>query len=178
MPSLTDDQAVVIELSDDQRIASREAVGMFRMGSKIYKIYHNDANAGRLKTQWEHADGEWGLPTPNIRFFHASYRDGVRPLPIDALVLEMKSVNTEKFFQFSHGGEARLRGWIAAEKDKEIIRKIKNALTAAKRCGLMDPQGFYFAGNSTPVLFIDVHTRTVQNDDFNALIALTCGMLA
>ena len=178
MPSLTDDDGNVIELDAGNSIVSREAIGMYRKDTKIYKIYNNNDGARRLEEQWVTADRDWGLPTPNIRFFHASYRDDVRPLPRDAKVLEMKAVDTTNFFQMSHGGEARLRGWITPLRDKEVLKRIKRALTAAKNCGIMDPQGFYLAGNSNPIQFIDIHTRAEQNNDFDVLIELVEGMLA
>jgi hypothetical protein len=158
-----------IDLNNAAPIVSREAIAMFSHGNKIYKLFNRTTNSQTLCMQWQNADRDFGLPTPYVGFYDAVYVADAGP-GVNVRVIEMKKVQTDRFFQFSHGGVARLQGWISSEADAERLKKLRRSFEAAKWCGLMDPQGFYLLAGKDPVLFIDVHTRKLANDDFNNLI--------
>jgi hypothetical protein len=163
-------QGSVIDFHGAQPIVSREAVAMFRWNNNIYKILNDTHNSQVLERNLTDADTNFGLPTPYEKIFHATYQADDKPPNTAVIVFKMKILDMAHFFQFSHAGEARLRGWINNEHSRERLKRIKRAFLAAKGVGLMDPQGVFSMNAFDPITFIDVHTRHLASHDFDDLM--------
>lgn len=88
------------------------------------------------------------------------------------IIIEMKEIDVSNFFQISNSGKSRLEGWIDTEPDKDRLKRIRRAFVAANRADLMDPQGVFLRTGSSPILFVDVHTRGLPTTNFDSLIQL------
>lgn len=160
-------------------ITSREAVpnGMFRKDGKIYKLLkYGDALRDSIN------DLKEKVPSPITGVLQGTLSgwEGARPGETKSvLVIEMKQVATDHFFQISKpGGEAQLLNWIAAQNDKETLTRIYRALCAGKMAKLTDPQAFYIPTASDPIVFIDLHAGAVECGSLDSAIAAAKAKLA
>lgn len=157
-----------VDLSTATKMNSREAVAMYKVGSKIYKLLNYNREIHDQKNALNDI-----VQSPVIRLNRGTYhyeQDGLARSR-DVLVIEMKELSSGEFFQMSNGGNARLIRWINAETDKERLKRISRSLTDGKRAKLTDPQGFLMEIGPDPVVFIDLHCGKEENATLDDAIA-------
>lgn len=174
---------VEIEWHEAQAIDSREAIAMFREDTKIFKLFRP---GGTQAADWQRADN-LGVPAPYVAFYDGMYMAADRPTWREVTILEMRVVNCCKFFQFSHGGIARLSNWMKQEAATHKLawtearttrlKRMKSAFLAACAAGLQDPQGVFLDDGPNPILFLDIHTSAQPNEAFNQLVSLVDELL-
>ncbi len=170
MALVTTAKGTVLDSTKGTTLNSREAVFMFKLNGHVYKILADTQTNTTLCANWKKSETDYGLPTPYVSFAKGSYVDG-GPRKT-CFIIDMKDMVAAggQFFQLSHGGEAVLKTKVQQETDSERALGLQRAFTAAKKCGLMDPQGYYLATGRNPIQFIDVHMRFLATIDFDALI--------
>jgi hypothetical protein len=164
------DNQPAIVFSEEHKMRSREAVEMFKKDRRIYKLLKfSEALHDAQKKATD------VVPSPVIRVYQAKYlykdQNGLLRNPV-VLVIEMREVSTDNFFQMSNGGEARLKNWITEETDEDRMKKIQRALAGAKATGLTDPQGVYLKTGYDPLLFFDLHPSDRQNAVLDGIISI------
>ncbi|KLO13173.1 hypothetical protein SCHPADRAFT_940638 [Schizopora paradoxa] len=160
----TSDRGISTLLTASKAIKSREAVGVWIFGGKVWKVFsHVEKSNGRtqilgdLQNNYELAS-RWGLPIGKCTFMPGKVQVG-KNIATNGFVLvteEMAGTNFQK--SKSSFIAALKKEGVPKNKYDADYQKILAACMAAKNIGLKDCQGFIKTGVREPLRFIDVHT--------------------
>ncbi|TDL19066.1 hypothetical protein BD410DRAFT_806015 [Rickenella mellea] len=161
----TDENAETHILEWGAVIPSREALGLWVVGQKMWKVFTSNQQCARLKGDLFRAE-QYGLPIGPTRITPCRVRLPVR----DVLgnFTEQHSLQSHEgfvlitnHFQGRHftlqRGVGVFRHLILQISNDEVLKRIDRACSAAVAVGLRDPQGFINPTNYNPIVFIDIH---------------------
>ncbi|EPS94957.1 hypothetical protein FOMPIDRAFT_1062930 [Fomitopsis schrenkii] len=140
--------------------ASREAVGLWQVGSRGWKVYATTSQLSKIDADYTRAQVDAGLPvgTPAPAFQQGSVKQGTKPAT-DGFVLIAQWMDGTNFQKTAASFKSALtKERVSKDKNSTDYKRITAGCNAAKKVGLQDCQGFVKPGISEPVRFIDVHT--------------------
>lgn len=141
------------------RKASREALGIWKVDGRAWKVYEKDGQYQKLMDDYLRAEVDAGLPMGKFSFLKGTVKRS--KAPTNGFVLETEWMEGANFQKGSFK-QALERGEIPHEKATDDYGRTKGGCDAANVVGLKDCQGFVKAGIREPLRFIDVHTSWNQ----------------
>ncbi|EED84458.1 predicted protein [Postia placenta Mad-698-R] len=148
-----------LHLPKHHRKASREALGIWKVDGRAWKVYEKDGQYQKLMDDYLRAEVDAGLPMGKFSFLKGTVKRS--KAPTNGFVLETEWMEGANFQKGSFK-QALERGEIPHEKATDDYGRTKGGCDAANVVGLKDCQGFVKAGIREPLRFIDVHTSWNQ----------------
>ncbi|KAH8116754.1 hypothetical protein DFH11DRAFT_1741676 [Phellopilus nigrolimitatus] len=139
---------------------SREALGVFIIKSKAWKVFSNTNMLKRNQRDYELAN-DHGLPIDGATIYPGVVRRSNRPSR-SGYALVTQNMDNTRFFDFQKK-EAQFKKLITPISDRNTLDRIYRSCQSAVEIGLRDPQGFIGASDNEPITFIDVHTNAVAD---------------
>ncbi|EPS93371.1 hypothetical protein FOMPIDRAFT_60893 [Fomitopsis schrenkii] len=141
--------------------SSREAVGLWQVGSSGWKVYAKTTQLSKIDKDYTRAQVDAHLPVgkPAPAFRQGLVKQGTKPAT-EGFVLIAQWMDGTNFQKTAASFKSALtREEVPKVKTSDVYRKISHGCDAAKAIGLQDCQGFVKPGNTTqPIRFIDIHT--------------------
>lgn len=165
-------------LPEAEKIPSREALGLWKVDNKAWKVYATTKEYTKLSQDYSRADVMAGLPMGQPSFQQGAVKQGTKA-PSEGFILATEWMDGTNFQKTSKSFEIALtRQNISHDKAstdwKRCVRTLylgnmcdipyvmwcrtKGGCDAANKVGLNDCQGFVKPGITEPLRFIDVHT--------------------
>ncbi|EPS93368.1 hypothetical protein FOMPIDRAFT_92428 [Fomitopsis schrenkii] len=140
--------------------SSREAVGLWKVGSRGWKVYATTSQLSKIDADYTRAEVDAGLPvgSPTPAFQQGSVKQGTKPTT-EGFVLIAQWMDGTNFQKTTASFKSALtKEKVSKDQDSTDHKRITGGCDAAKKVGLQDCQGFVKPGIGEPVRFIDVHT--------------------
>ncbi|KZT64544.1 hypothetical protein DAEQUDRAFT_717868 [Daedalea quercina L-15889] len=147
-------------LKGSDRISSREAVGLWKVNNRSWKVYATTSQLGALTADYDRAQIDAGLPvgTPAPAFQQGSVKQGSKRAT-EGFVMIAQWMEGANFQKTTASFKAALtKEKISHDKTSTDYKRIEAGCNAAKTIGLKDCQGFIKKDINEPVRFVDVHT--------------------
>ncbi|KAH8116717.1 hypothetical protein DFH11DRAFT_1127063 [Phellopilus nigrolimitatus] len=140
--------------------SSRESLGVFVIGSKVWKVFTNTNSLERSQRDYQLADVN-GLPIDGATIYQGVVR---RPGRSSSSGYALVTVNmSDRHFFSLQQGSSQFRQLIGQINDRTVLERIYRACQSAVNVGLRDPQGFIGVSHNEPITFIDVHTSAAPD---------------
>ncbi|KAH8116705.1 hypothetical protein DFH11DRAFT_1875790 [Phellopilus nigrolimitatus] len=140
--------------------SSRESLGVFVIGNKVWKVFTNTNSLERSQRDYQLADFN-GLPIDGATIYQGVVR---RPGRSSSSGYALATINMSHRHFFSlQQGTSQFRQLIGQITDEAVLQRIKRACQSAVNVGLRDPQGFIGVSYNEPITFIDVHTSAAPD---------------
>ncbi|OCH83723.1 hypothetical protein OBBRIDRAFT_872009 [Obba rivulosa] len=140
------------------KISSREALGLWKVDGKAWKVYATTKQLQALSDDYTRASQAAALPMGDPKFQQGSVKQGTKPASEGFVLITqwMDGTNFQKTIQSFK--TALTRQNISHNKTSEEYKRITRGCNAANQVGLKDCQGFIKSGIAQPLRFIDIHT--------------------
>ncbi|KAH8116722.1 hypothetical protein DFH11DRAFT_1127799 [Phellopilus nigrolimitatus] len=148
------DREYVVDISNPT-YSSRESLGVFVIGSKVWKVFTNTNSLERSQRDYQLADYN-ALPIDGATIYQGVVR---RPghSSSSGYALVTKDMSNGTFFSCQQS-TSQFKNIVDEITDRTILKRIEGACESAVNIGLRDPQGFIGVSHNEPITFIDVHT--------------------
>jgi len=160
MTELVLDDGQKINLNGAESINSREAIAMYSLHGRIYKIYNSERQA-KLSADYNAAVAH-EVPVVTAKIYHCVYVHDNRRRNACCIEMEhMWSVHTAYVLHDS-GKPAELSNSINNHDNSKVAAR--RAIQLALSAGITDPQLFYEPVQGMPVRFFDIHVQNNHRD--------------
>ncbi|KAI0697585.1 hypothetical protein BC835DRAFT_1413621 [Cytidiella melzeri] len=145
-------------LKGSERYNSREAIGIWKVNSKAWKVYGTTKQYQALSDDYRRADVAAGLPMGNPSFQLGTVKVGNKT-ETQGFILITQWMEGTNFQKSASSFEAALaKEKLSKDTTTNDYKRTKGGCDAANKVGLRDPQGFVKPGIYEPLRFIDIHT--------------------
>ncbi|KAI0697583.1 hypothetical protein BC835DRAFT_1413619 [Cytidiella melzeri] len=152
------DKEIKKTLKASERKSSREAIGIWKVDSKAWKVYGTTNKYQALSDDYRRAAVAAGLPMGDPSFQQGKVKDG-KKAETQGFVLITQWMEGTNFQKTSSSFKAALtKEKLSKDKTTNDYKRTKSGCDAANTVGLKDCQGFIKPGINEPLRFIDIHT--------------------